>query len=57
MNKEQYLYNRQKAKDIKRLWPIKEALQLLEYKDTYYITNQQQSFKARLNKNHLDKLI
>lgn len=57
MNKEQYLYNRQKAKEIKRLWPIKEALQLLEYKDTYYITNQQQSFKARLNKNHLDKLI
>ena len=57
MNKIQYLHNRQKAKEVKRLWPIKEALQLLEYKDTYYIINQQETFKARVNKNHLNKLI
>ena len=54
--KRQYDHARQHARDIKRLYPIKEALQILEVENKYYLTNNS-NFQTRINFKDFNKLV
>ena len=54
--KRQYDHARQYAREVKRLYPIKEALQILEVRNKYYLTNNS-NFQTRINFKDFNKLI